>query len=65
MKFDLIPVIRCRDCCWFCRHPIESTCIRHSVDLLTTPDGFCNLAELPDGTRVKDLEEIDVRDSDM
>lgn len=65
MKFDFIPVIRCKDCCWFSPHTIESTCIRHSADRITDPDGFCYLAELPDGTKVKDLEEIDVRDSDM
>lgn len=46
-------VILCQYCTWY----EDGTCTRHRVDIETTPDGFCHLGELADGTRVKDVNE--------
>lgn len=48
---DKIRVIRCKDCTWY----DGGTCQRHRVDVETTPEGFCHLAEMADGTRVEDV----------
>ena len=55
MNFDKIRIIRCKDCTWYDGDPVEGMCQRHRDDFETTPEGFCHLAEMADGTKVSDV----------
>ncbi len=61
---DKIRVIRCKDCTWYegdrtwyDGSPADGKCTRHIAYTDTTPEGFCHLAEMTDGTRVSDINE--------
>jgi len=53
MKFqgDEMRVIRCRNCVWF----EDDKCKQHTAYVPAIPEGFCYLAEMEDGTRVRDV----------
>lgn len=50
---DEVKIIRCKHCVWF----DVDKCKQHTAYVPAEPDGFCWLAEMADGTRVRDVNE--------